>query len=91
MEMCRRIAAKNAELSALLATNETVTLQIKANLSEAAQIRADCQAAMLAHFCEVSHTMPPAEGKRYLAWVVGRTLGAMQDMPDMPTHDSGQH
>jgi hypothetical protein len=93
-EMCRRIAAKNSELQALLAANDTVTPEIKMNLSEAARIRADCQAAMLAHFCEVSRTMPPAEGKRYLAWVCNQTLGAMQNMPDMPAppaHDTGHH
>ncbi len=93
-QMCRRIAAKNAQLQSLLATNDSVTPEIKAKLSEAAQLRADCQAAMLAHFCEVSRTMPPAEGKRYLAWVSQKTLGAMQNMPDTPApspHDPGHH
>src|SRR5258708_5071350 len=35
-EMCIRSAAKNAELQDLLATNDTVTPEIKAKLSEAA-------------------------------------------------------
>ncbi len=91
-EMCSRIAAKNSELQALLARNNTVTPEIRMKLSEAAQIRADCQAAMLAHFCEVSRTMPPAEGKRYLAWVSEKTLGSMQNMSDTSAksaHDTG--
>jgi len=93
-EMCGRLAATNAELQSLLATNTTVTAEIKANLAAAAQIRADCQADMLAHFFEVSRTMPPAEGKRYLAWVAEQTLPAMQNMPGMsgpPAHDHRQH
>jgi hypothetical protein len=93
-EMCRRIAAKDAELQALLATNTSVTPEIKIKLAEAAQIRADCQAAMLAHFFEVSRSMPPAEGKRYLEWVEEKTFGCMQSMPSMSEaspNDSGQH
>jgi hypothetical protein len=89
-EMCRRIAAKNAELQALLAASTNVTPEIKTKFAEAAQVRADCQAAMLAHFMEVSRAMPPAEGKRYLAWVTQQTLGAMQSMPEAhsaPTHE----
>jgi hypothetical protein len=93
-EMCRRIASKDAELQVLLATNTTVTPEIKTKLTEAAQIRADCQAAMLAQFFEVSRSMPPAEGKRYLEWVEEKTFGAMQSMPSMSEaspNDSGQH
>jgi len=81
-EMCMRIAEKNAELEALLGKSTNVTPEIKTKLAEAAQIRAECQAAMLAHFCEVSRTMPPAEGKRYLQWVTQKTLGGMQNMSD---------
>ena len=85
---------RTSELQALLARNNTVTPEIEGKLSEAAQIRADCQAAMLAHFCEVSRTMPPAEGKRYLAWVSEKTLGSMQNMSDTSAksaHDTGHH
>jgi len=90
-EMCRRIAAKNAELQTLLANNTAMSPEIQSNLAASAQIRADCQTAMLAHFFEVSRTMPPAEGKRYLEWVEQKAFGTMQDMSAVstPGHDHG--
>ncbi|MDB6019453.1 MAG: hypothetical protein JWR19_3942 [Pedosphaera sp.] len=74
MEMCRRIDAKNAELKDLLAKSNTLTPDIEKKLTEAAELRLECQKAMLKHFLEVSQTMPPEEGKRYLAWVQERTF-----------------
>ena len=90
-EMCNRIAAKNSELRTLLAQGAAMTPEIQKNLAEAAQIRADCQTAMLTHFFEVSKTMPPAEGKRYLEWVEEKSFGAMQDMTAASNvhHDDG--
>ncbi len=76
LERCRRIDAKNAELERLLASTNTITPQMEKTLQEAAQIRAECQAAMLQHFYEVSQTMPPEQGRRYLSWVISRTLGS---------------
>jgi len=73
-ERCRRIAAKNAELKALLGQTNTLTPEIEKKLAEAAQLRLECQRAMLQHFIEVSRTMPPEQGKRYLAWVQERTF-----------------
>ena len=75
-ERCDRIDAKNAELERLLASTNRITPQIEKTLQEAAQLRAECQAAMLQHFYEVSQTMPPEQGRRYLSWVIGRTLGS---------------
>jgi hypothetical protein len=72
--MCRRIDAKNAELKDLLAKTNTLTPDIEKKLTEAAELRLECQKAMLKHFLEVSQTMPPEEGKRYLAWVQERTF-----------------
>ncbi len=83
-ERCRKVDAKNMELRELLARTNTVTPEIAQALSEAAQLRADCQKEMLRHFYEVSQTMPPAEGKRYLAWVQARTISAN-------THESMHH
>lgn len=74
-ERCRLIDAKNAELQTLLAATNTVTPQIERALQEAAELRAGCQQAMLQHFYEVSRTMPPEQGRRYLEWVTARTLG----------------
>ena len=73
-ERCRRIAAKNSELKALLAQTNALTLEIEKKLTEAAELRLECQRAMLKHFIEVSKTMPPEQGKRYLVWVEERTF-----------------
>lgn len=79
-EMCRRVDAKNVELAKLLQSSKQVTPQIEENLSQAAQLRKECQVEMLKHFFQVSQAMPPEPGKRYLAWIQEQTL--------TPTHDS---
>lgn len=79
-EMCRRIDAKNAEIKAALEKAAGPTPEIDQKLAEAAQLRAECQQAMLRHFFEVSHTMPPEQGRRYLAWVEAKTLFGMPPM-----------
>ena len=73
-ERCRRIAAKNAELKTLLNQTNALTTEVEKKLHEASELRLECQKAMLKHFIEVSQTMPPEQGKRYLAWVEERTL-----------------
>jgi Spy/CpxP family protein refolding chaperone len=87
-EMCRKIAEKNAEVERLLAATNVITPEIKAVLSEAAQLRAQCQANMLAHFYAVARTMPPAQGQRYLTWVRQETLAPAQMMPSRPPPSS---
>jgi hypothetical protein len=74
-ERCLRIDAKNDEAKRLLAQANAVTLEVEKALQEAALLRAGCQKAMLEHFYEVSRTMPPEQGRRYLAWIIARTLG----------------
>jgi uncharacterized membrane protein len=83
-EMCRKIAEKNARIERLLAATNVMTPEIKTALGEAAQLRAQCQANMLAHFYAVARTMPPAQGQRYLAWVRQETLAPAQMMPSQP-------
>jgi hypothetical protein len=73
-ERCRLIDEKNQQLTALLAATNTMTPEIQKVLGEAAQLRAACQAKMLQHFYEVSKTMPPEQGKRYLEWVHAQTI-----------------
>jgi Spy/CpxP family protein refolding chaperone len=68
-ERCKRIAEQDEKLQQLLAHSAFVTPEIQALLSERAKTRADCEAEMLKHFLEVSRTMPPEQGQRYLAWV----------------------
>jgi hypothetical protein len=77
---CRIIAAQNEKLQQLLAESATVTPEIQKLLTERAQTRAECEAAMLKHFYEVSRTMPPEEGRRYLAWVQAQTCLSRQGM-----------
>jgi hypothetical protein len=93
-ERCRRIDAKNAEIRSLLAATNAVTPQIETALHEAAMIRAECQHAMLQHFYEVSRTMPPEQGRHYLDWVIGRTLGPQNHSAmtfDAPVADHEHH
>jgi hypothetical protein len=74
-ETCSRIAAENGEIRAMLAKTNTITPEIERKLAEVAQLRSECQKAMLEHFYEVSRVMPPAQGRRYLDWIQYQTLG----------------
>jgi len=51
-----------------------MTTEIEAAVAEAAKLRGECPRDMLRHFLEVSQTMPPEQGRRYLAWISERTL-----------------
>ncbi|ODU25145.1 MAG: hypothetical protein ABS95_00965 [Verrucomicrobia bacterium SCN 57-15] len=84
MEMCAKIDAKNAQLQKLLAATNVITPEIKRALTEAAEIRAECEAAMLDHFYKVAQTMPPNQGRRYLEWVQQETLKPTRMMPGEP-------
>jgi len=74
-ERCRRIDATNDEAKKRLAVVGGVTPEVEKLLQEAALLRAGCQKVMLEHFYEVSKTMPPEQGRRYLDWITARTLG----------------
>jgi len=73
-QRCRHIDEKNAQLRALLAASNKMTPEIEQALAESARLRTECQRQMLDHFYQVSQTMPPEQGKRYLAWVQGQTI-----------------
>ena len=73
-QRCRLIDEKSEELKRLLASNSSVTPEIEKALAETARLRAECQEKMLRHFYEVSRTMPPEQGRRYLARVQERTI-----------------
>lgn len=68
-DMCREIDAHNVKLQTLLSGATNMTAEITAALTESSRLRADCQTMMLRHFMQVSQTMPPEQGRRYLAWV----------------------
>jgi hypothetical protein len=79
-EICRRIDAKNAEVREALARTDHVTPEVEQKLDEAAKLRVECQKSMLQHFFAVSQTMPPEEGRRYLAWVEQTSFESMNGM-----------
>jgi len=68
-EMCRHIDAQNGQLRKLMADATKMAPEIDAALAESARLRSECQRMMLNHFFQVSQTMPPEQGRRYLAWV----------------------
>jgi hypothetical protein len=82
-EMCRRIDEQTVKLKTLLAGTNTVTAEMEATLAESARLRAECQRNMLRHFFEVSQTMPPDQGRRYIKWISERTFGVAHTMPGM--------
>lgn len=73
-EMCRRIDEQGAKLKTLLTGTNAMPPELEAALAESTKLRAECQRNMLQHFFEVSQTMPPAQGKRYLEWISERTF-----------------
>ena len=73
--MCVRIAEARKELTVALAGSTNVTPVVEQRLAALAQLRAECQAAMLRHFYTVSRAMPPEAGRRYLTQMQAATLG----------------
>ncbi|HWQ93649.1 MAG TPA: periplasmic heavy metal sensor [Clostridia bacterium] len=92
-ERCRRIEEQNAKLQALLAAAGAVTPEVEQAIAQRARMRADCEAEMLKHFLEVSRTMPPAQGQRYLAWVEQQTFlqGSAMEQRHRTEGSSHQH
>lgn len=93
-EMCQRIGTANRELAELLSASTNVTAAVTQKLAAVSALRAECQAAMLRHFFEVSHAMPPEQGHRYLAEMKRQTLGlhaqqeAAMTRTNPPSHDA---
>ena len=85
-QRCLRIADQNRKLEELLQSTDNLSPQIRDLLAERATTRAECEAEMLAHFLAVSRTMPPEQGRRYLAWIESQTSlfgGAMEKQHQM--------
>ena len=72
-EHCRQIENLNNKLTKAIGSAAQVTPEIEKLLDERGRMRTECQAEMLKHFFAVSQTMPPEQGKRYLAWVQEHT------------------
>ena len=94
-EFCERIDARKRELQTLLASPDTSTAAVTQKLIEIGTIRAECQAAMLQHFREVSQVMPPDQGRRYWVTMQDRTLGIHEQleraMAPGPADPHGHH
>lgn len=71
---CERIAMAKTELRQTLGASTNVTAQAEQKLVQIGTLRAQCQAAMLRYFAEVSRAMPAEEGRRYLAEMHRLTL-----------------
>lgn len=80
-DMCREIDAHTVKLQALLSGATNMTPEISAALTESSRLRSECQTMMLRHFFQVSQTMPPEQGRRYLAWVQEKAFLPNYDMP----------
>jgi hypothetical protein len=65
----------------LLAEATALTPEIERALTDTWRLRSECQTMMLGHFFQVSQTMPPEQGKRYLAWVKRKVFLPDYDMP----------
>jgi hypothetical protein len=89
---CDQIAAKKRELARALDNGTNVTSAVELKLAEIAALRAQCQAAMLRHFAEVSRVMPPEQGRRYLAEMQRLTLGFHEQVENRMSSDGpGPH
>ena len=89
--MCARLAAKNRELADTMQGATNVTQEVERRLSEAAALRAECQAQMLRHFLEIARIMPTGQGARYLAEMQRLTLGLQGRLEDVMTHPAHEH
>ncbi|HWX23070.1 MAG TPA: periplasmic heavy metal sensor [Candidatus Binatia bacterium] len=93
---CQRIQEENAKLRDLFTQATDLTPEIQNLLAERAKMRADCEAEMMKHFLAVSRTMPPEQGRRYLAWVEQQTFLRGHEMEnhhlmDAEGHMAGHH
>ena len=80
-DRCREIDAQNVKLQTLVSGATNMTPAITVALTESSRLRSECQMMMLRHFFEVSQTMPPEQGRRYLAWVKEKAFLPNYDMP----------
>ena len=87
-EMCLQIDAQNTQLQKLLGSVTNVTPEVERALAEASRLRGECQTMMLRHFFQVSQSMAPEQGRRYLAWVKEKAFAPNFDMPKKPRNQT---
>ena len=88
---CQRVEEQNEKLRQLFVQATNVTPELQNLLAERARMRADCEAEMMKHFWEVSRTMPPEQGRRYLAWVEEQTFLRGQGMEQRHRMEQDSH
>lgn len=88
--MCARIAATNVMVRQQFVGAGAVTPAVEQLLVDAGRLRVECQKQMLGHFLEVSRTMSPEPGRRYLAWVQERIF-SMNHEPLRQTEAPSHH
>jgi hypothetical protein len=72
-EMCALVSEKNELLKKLMGNDDASEERARV-LKETLSIRASCQEMMLNHFYKVSREMRPVARKRYLDWVMTKTV-----------------
>lgn len=87
---CNQIADEKRELTVLVDERDGATDRVARALQQIASLRAQCQTAMLHHFEEVSHAMPPEQGRRYLAEMKRLTLGFHEQVEESMSHAGHQ-
>lgn len=87
-EFCERIDARQRELQAVLASGTNAPAALEQKLIEIGTLRAQCQAAMLQHFHDVSRVMPPEQGRRYLAEMQRLALGFHEQIEHSMSSDA---
>ena len=87
--MCARIAKVNSELQAMVVSTNKVTSEIEATLATIGKLRQECQTTMLKHFYSVSQSMPPEQGRRYLAEM--QKLTSLSNMRDHSVAGHSEH
>ncbi len=88
-KMCAKIARANTELEALVVATNKVTPGISEKFAEISRLREECQKQMLAHFYEVSKSMPESEGRRYLLRM--QKLTSLSNMRDHSLSEHAEH
>ncbi len=83
-DLCARIDATNTLVRQQLAADGTVTPNVEKLLGDAAGLRVECQKNMLGYFVEVSQSMPPEQGRRYLAWMQERIFSMSHEPVEQP-------
>ena len=74
-KFCADIEVEQQQLKVLTQQGSNTSDQVAQQLQEIADLRAQCQAAMLKHFEAVSQEMPRPQSERYMAEMRRLTLG----------------